>query len=159
MDILINLINDFINCKINLQDFKNQLVHLEIVDKTAFHNFLVSYNETDHLDQRMIALLTIWFYHYQYFVYQGNHYLAFLDEIKSEISSFDFSILFENENFLIIKNDNIYFLLNNHQKSYLVNLPKSLQNIKGYCFNCNDEIALKETLKMPEYSFYIFDIN
>jgi hypothetical protein len=50
--------------------------------------------------------------------------------------------------------NNIYILINHSQDEISFHLPKEIANQSMFCFNCNDDLLLKNNLDIPEYSFY-----
>ena len=61
------LIEDFVNLKIDLIDYLLKLEHLEITNKGEFQNFIINYKETTKMDEKMNALLILWFCKYELF--------------------------------------------------------------------------------------------
>ena len=65
--IIEKLIEDFINLKLDLIDYLLKLDHLEIINKDEFQNFIINYKNTTKMDEKMNALLILWFYKYELF--------------------------------------------------------------------------------------------
>lgn len=154
------LMDNFINENISLEEYINCIKSLEITDQKAFQNYICSYNNTTKMDQRMHALLILWFYKYQYFnnlSYEENHYLDYINEITYEIIDYNIKILILENSYLIYKMDNFYFIINHNNHLVKITLPDELKQQIVFCINCNDEMKLKEKITMPEFSFYAME--
>ena len=78
------LIEDFVNLKIDLIDYLLKLEHLEITNKGEFQNFIINYKETTKMDEKMNALLILWFCKYELFKdiqYDSNPYLLYINDL------------------------------------------------------------------------------
>ncbi len=160
MNDLINLINDFINEKINLKDYLIKIKQYQINDISSFKLFLENYNDTNKMDQRMNALLILWFYKHDYFnnlEYDDNEYLSYIEEIQEDIDNYKLDYITIENNYLIIKLSNYYFIINHNNHLVKIPLPEELQYQAVYCLNCNDDMKLKDKISLPEFSFYVLE--
>ena len=106
----------------------------------------------------MNALLILWFIKHQDFTFnQSNLYINFIKDIVSEITKPN--ILSYNDDTIITKADNFYFIINHSNYELNIKLPSDIQNKTLYCYNCNDDINLKSSISLPEFSFYALRID
>ena len=103
------LIEDFVNLKIDLIDYLLKLEHLEITNKGEFQNFIINYKETTKMDEKMNALLILWFCKYELFKdiqYDSNPYLLYINDLTKDIKHIDLEFLEVGKHNLITKIDN-----------------------------------------------------
>ena len=156
------LIEDFVNLKIDLIDYLLKLEHLEITNKGEFQNFIINYKETTKMDEKMNALLILWFCKYELFKdiqYDSNPYLLYINDLTKDIKHIDLEFLEVGKHNLITKIDNFYFIINHNTREINMTLPPELQEKTVFCYNCNDEMILEKELLLPEFSFYALCIE
>lgn len=156
------LIEDFVNLKIDLIDYLLKLEHLEITNKGEFQNFIINYKETTKMDEKMNALLILWFCKYELFKdiqYDSNPYLLYINDLTKDIKHIDLEFLEVGKHNLITKIDNFYFIINHNTREINMTLPPELQEKTVFCYNCNDEMILEKELFLPEFSFYALCIE
>ncbi len=157
-----NLLEDFVNLKIDLIDYLLKIEHLEINDKTAFQNFIINYKETTKMDEKMNALLILWFCKHELFKdlkKNNNPYLNYLNDLTRNIKNMYVEFLEVGKHNLVTRIDTFYFIINQNNKDITIILPPELQDKVVFCYNCNDEMALKKELTLPEFSFYALCIE
>ena len=160
--IIEKLIEDFINLKIDLIDYLLKLDHLEIINKDEFQNFIINYKNTTKMDEKMNALLILWFYKYELFKYikdDSNPYLSYINDLTKDIKNMDLEFLEVGKHNLITRIDNFYFIINHNTREINLILPPELQEKTVFCYNCNDEMVLEKELILPEFSFYALCIE
>lgn len=151
------LIDNFIEKKIKYLEFIDKINALE---NEEFKE-VVNITNSSNLDERMIAILTIYLFKYQYIDLNNvskNPYLSFIKEVFDYTTLLDVTYLTINNKVLIAKiitkNDLAYFILNPTSKERIVELPEELQYKTMFCFNCNDDLDLEDSIELPDYSFY-----
>ena len=160
MNYLSELMNDFIDNKISMNDYVSKIESFVITDNSLFNDFLFNYNKTNKMDQRMNALLILWFYKNNHFLEypESNPYLSYIYDLIQDIENPSLNIITLENNNLLCKINQFYFIINHNKKEVDINLPNELKNKTVFCFNCNDEMDLGETITLPEYSFYALEI-
>lgn len=150
------LVNGFINSQLSMNDY------IKRIKKTSIdQNFLINYKETNLMDQRMNALLIIWMYHSAIFKeidYTNNPYLSYIYELTSDIDQVDINYINLETNYLVANINNFYFIINHNNHEINIELPNELKNQKVFCYNCNDDMNLKEQILLPEFSFYVLEV-
>ena len=100
-------------------------------------DFLIDYNKTDLMDQRMNALLIIWIYHPSIFKSINNinnPYLSYITELTSDIENVNLNYLYIENNTLVANINDFYFIINHNNHDVNITLPRNLQN-KNICKN------------------------
>ncbi len=150
---IIKLINDFIDNKYDLLTFKDQLSLIndfsELSKKQDFKD----------IDKAIHAYLLILFNKYELLnltLESDNECYLYLQDITENIETSNFNIIYEDTIKLIVNVDNLYFLINNSNTITTFDVPYNIQNKTVFCINCNDDMKLKTTIKLPDYSFYAF---
>jgi hypothetical protein len=160
MNDLNNLMNDFIEKKISMNNYISKIESFEINNNDNFNNFLLNYQETNKMDERMNALLILWFYKNKHFVnnLSCNPYLSYIYDLTQDIINPTLNIITLENDYLICKVNQFYFVINHNKKEVEIDLPEELKNKSVFCFNCNDDMILEETITLPEFSFYALEI-
>lgn len=149
------LTEGIVNSKITLSEYIKRVKNIKVTK-----DFLLNYNKTDLMDQRMNALLILYFFNAKIFNEvdeSSNPYLKYIKELTIDISNYEITFLYEEENFLIIKQDNFYFIINHNNFEIEKKLPNELQNKTIFCYNCNDDLQLEKSIILPEFSFYALE--
>lgn len=153
------IINDFIENKISIPKYIDMLSHLDI-SKNELNLYINNFNSTNNMDERMNAILILWFVKHQDLSFKGdNIYIKYLKNITSEISNINPQIIFINNTSMITYIDDFYFIINHNSSEAKVLLPKEIQYKTLYCYNCNDDMELEETIIIPEFSFYALKVE
>lgn len=150
------LINGFIHNQISMDDYIKR-IKITSINK----DFLIDYNKTDLMDQRMNALLIIWIYHPSIFKSINNinnPYLSYITELTSDIENVNLNYLYIENNTLVANINDFYFIINHNNHDVNITLPRNLQNKKVFCYNCNDNMNLADTIMLPEFSFYALEL-
>lgn len=154
---LSNIINLFVNSNISLNEYIDNLIRIDINNLDLFNSYLESFNSTSMMDEHMNALIILWLLKKDSFNIKDdttNEYLLYINEITEEIEDDKTSIILCENNYLIAKIGECYFIINHNNHTSKIMLPDQLQNTTVYCFNCNDDMKLKEKITLPEFSFY-----
>lgn len=161
MQELNNLMNAFINKELSMNEYVSKIKDFSICNKDLFNDFLSSYNKTNKMDQRMNALLILWFFKNDLFNLDNpsNPYLSYISEITEDIINPTASIITLENDYMICKVNQFYFIINHNDDEVEINLPSELVNKTVYCYNCNDDMDLEETIFLPEFSFYALEAN
>ena len=113
------------------------------------------------MDQRMNALLILWFFKNDLFNLDNpsNPYLSYISEITEDIINPNANIITLENDYMICKVNQFYFIINHNDNEVEINLPSELVNKTVYCYNCNDDMDLENTIFLPEFSFYALEVN
>lgn len=159
MDNLKDIIHYFIYKKIDIPTYIYHINNSDI-SKHELNSFLKTVKETTLMDERMNALLILWFFKYNDFDFSyKTPYLTYMYEIISEINNIDPQVIKVDRSYIITKVDNFYFIINHNDEENNIFLPKELQNTCVYCYNCNDDMNLTDSILLPEFSFYALRID
>lgn len=156
---LSDLVDSFINQKINLKTYIDLVENLKITNKQSLQDFFYKF-KTDHdIDKSMNALLILWLLNYDYLKdlkNDSNIYISYFVELASNINSSSLEIVFLADFLLVARLDELYFIINHDSHENEIDLPNVLQYASVYCYNCNDNMNLNDKLLLPEFSFYVF---
>lgn len=152
-----NIMNQFITGTIDISEFlknSNVLTQEETLE-------IYDIKETTFMDKRMHGIILLWLLKYQFIHLDGqenNPYLSYLYDLIDDEMVTSVKFLSIKATTLIAKvttnKNNIYILINHSQDEISFHLPKEIANQSMFCFNCNDDLLLKNNLDIPEYSFY-----
>ncbi len=156
------IVNAFVDESIELDEYIKQVNTLTLKEVSDIYKI----NQTDHMDQRMHAILIIWLLKHSFIHLTkdiDNPYLSYLDELidDGEVKSSRFLTITKEYIMahIVTNKDNIYMIINHSNEELSVKLPKEIANQVVYCFNCNDDLPLGSRLSIPEYSFYALKTN
>ena len=157
MNRLVNIVDEYVNDKLNYLDFVNLVKNVN----SSFLNDIVNISQTSEIDQRMIAIVTIYLFNYSIFDLNidSNIYISFIKDFVEDniITGFE-TYQITNDHLIgrLKTSDKDFIIILNPSKNEIdIPLPDDIANKTYYCFNCNDEIDLEVLVDMPEYSFYI----
>ena len=157
MNRLVNIVDEYVNDKLNYLDFVNLVKNVN----SSFLNDIVNISQTSEIDQRMIAIVTIYLFNYSIFDLNNgsNIYISFIKDFVEDsiITGFE-TYQITNDHLIgrLKTSDKDFIIILNPSKNEIdITLPGDIANKTYYCFNCNDEIDLEVLVDMPEYSFYI----
>lgn len=159
MNNLSELMNDFVEKKISIEEYISKIESFKINNDSLFNDFLKNYNKTNKMDQRMNALLILWFYKNNHFSEypEENPYLSYIYDLVQDIDNPVLNIYTIENDYLLCSVNQFYFIINHNKKEVEINLPDELKNQTVYCYNCNDEMDLEDTIFLPEFSFYALE--
>ena len=157
MNRLVNIVDEYVSDKLNYLDFANLVKNVN----SSLLNDIVNIQQTSKIDQRMIAIMTIYLFNYSIFDLSNdsNIYISFIKDIIEDNIIIGFETYQITNDYLIGRlktSDKDFIIILNPSKNEInLTLPSDIANKTYYCFNCNDEIDLEVSVDMPEYSFYI----
>lgn len=157
MNKLLNSIEEYVTNKINYLDFINAIKNITPLEL----NDIVKISNTTNLEQRMIAILTIYLFNYSKFTLtdETNIYINFIKEFIEDSVITNFKIYEVTNDYLIGKlitsNKDYIIILNPTKAEINLTLPLDIANKTYYCYNCNDELNIDSFLEIPDYSFYV----
>ncbi len=140
--------------KITIIEYINQIKALSLEPK-ALSDELENLIVTDEL---MNGIVLLWIYKYHLFKNlkaKKDGYLSFFDGLQSYIIDDDITPILLNDYNAIIKFSKLYIIINQDKDYVKISLPSAIKNNHFYCYNCNDQMFLKDVLELPDYSFYI----
>lgn len=154
---MLELIKDFIDLKYDAETFISLIIKNDI-NKFNPKKIVDLLDYCDNIDQSSIIYLLLYFIKKIKFENIEHDFVDFLESIEYEADN-DFNKEIEwvlkEKNFLIFSIDNVYFLINNSNRSTKLTLPKEMQNEELFCLNCNHELLFEETLNLEPYEFYL----
>ena len=157
MNRLVNIVDEYVSDKLNYLDFANLVKNVN----SSLLNDIVNISQTSKIDQRMIAIMTIYLFNYSIFDLSNdsNIYISFIKDIIEDNIIIGFETYQITNDYLIGRlktSDKDFIIILNPSKNEIdLTLPSDIANKAYYCFNCNDEIDLEVSVDMPEYRFYI----
>ena len=151
------IIEAFLNNKYTYQEYLNQIISLD--QNEPIIDYLLK-QDNDNIDLMMITYLPLWLFHQDHFNNlddDSNLYLSYFNNLKKDKLFDKIEVWYVDNEILVVKNENYYLLINSKNEEINYLLPLDLQKQTVICYNCNDEMLLKENLVIPEYSFYLFE--
>lgn len=151
------LLNNFLSLSADLETFTKIILKKEFKECSE-EEIVHILDANKNYDQVLIAYLILFFINKNKFDNFSNDYILFINNIVYESDiNLDKDIIFYKspKNTLSFSIDNIYFIINNNNSIYKIELPTNIKNKDLFCLNCNHSMHFNDDVSLDSYEFYV----